>query len=98
MYLFGRKKKMNPNYVNLNCLVLGEPSKNRISVKISQYENVGELKRLIKALFAIFGASDLRLWLTNTPIGDDDNVIPSFTPFASGEIFSNNLVKFVWKK
>jgi len=98
MHLF-RRKKMNPNYVNLNCLILGEPFKNRITVKIGQYESVGELKRLIKAektLFSIFGASDLRLWLTDIPIGNDDD-IPEWELLDRKEIFSNNPVKFVWR-
>ena len=99
MHLF-RRKKMKSNYVNLNCLVLGDPLKNRITVKIGQYESVGELKRLIKAEkmhFSIFGANNLRLWLTNIPIGED-NVILEWELPDHEEIFSNNPVRSVWRE
>ncbi|RIA79127.1 hypothetical protein C1645_746111 [Glomus cerebriforme] len=91
---------MKSNYVNLNCLVIGDPFKNRITVKIGQYESVGELKRLIKAekmYFSIFGASDLRLWLTDLPIGED-NVITEWELPDHEEIFSNNPVRDIWKE
>ncbi|CAI2197554.1 17464_t:CDS:2, partial [Funneliformis geosporum] len=74
--------------------------KNRITVKIGQYESVGELKRLIKAEkmhFSIFGASDLRLWLTDLPIGEG-NDIPEWDLLDHDEIFSNNQVRFVWQE
>ncbi|PKK61245.1 hypothetical protein RhiirC2_856375 [Rhizophagus irregularis] len=55
--------------VDINCLVLGKPFRNIISIKINENETIGELKRRIKAekdYFDTIGASDLRLWRTNT--------------------------------
>ncbi|GBC31975.2 uncharacterized protein OCT59_012870 [Rhizophagus irregularis] len=61
--------------VNINCLVLGKPFRNIISIKIKENETIGELKRRIKAekdYFDTIGASDLRLWRTNTHIWKED--------------------------
>ncbi|PKY58152.1 hypothetical protein RhiirA4_511745 [Rhizophagus irregularis] len=86
--------------VNINCLVLGMPFRNIISIKIKENETIGELKRRIKAendYFETAGASDLRLWRTNTRIGSS-NAIPSFDLSDSNEILSYFQIKDIWKE
>ncbi|RGB25640.1 hypothetical protein C1646_771445 [Rhizophagus diaphanus] len=86
--------------VSINCLVLGMPFRNIISIKIKENEMIGELKRRVKAekdYFKTAGASDLRLWHTNTRIGDS-NAIPSFDLFDSNEILSYFQIKDIWKE
>ncbi|GBC39183.2 hypothetical protein GLOIN_2v1654661 [Rhizophagus irregularis DAOM 181602=DAOM 197198] len=66
------KKKMRS--VNINCLVLGKPFRNIISIKIKENETIGELKRRIKAekitsklneILSYFGIKDI--WKENPP-------------------------------
>ncbi|GBC51867.2 hypothetical protein RIR_jg36745.t1 [Rhizophagus irregularis DAOM 181602=DAOM 197198] len=86
--------------VNINCLVLGKPFRNIISIKIKENETIGELKRRIKAekdYFDTIGASDLRLWRTNTRIGSN-NAIPCFDLSDSNEILSYFEIKDIWKE
>ncbi|UZO00501.1 uncharacterized protein OCT59_011630 [Rhizophagus irregularis] len=60
--------------VNINCLVLGKPFRNIISIKIKENETIGELKRRIKAekitsklneILSYFGIKDI--WKENPP-------------------------------
>ncbi|CAB5387844.1 unnamed protein product [Rhizophagus irregularis] len=63
-------------------------------------ETIGELKRRIKAekdYFDTIGASDLRLWRTNTRIGSN-NAIPCFDLSDSNEILSYFEIKDIWKE
>ncbi|PKY49054.1 hypothetical protein RhiirA4_422649 [Rhizophagus irregularis] len=45
--------------VDINCLVLGKPFRNIISIKIKENETIGELKRRIKAEKDYFGSCPL---------------------------------------
>ncbi|POG64655.1 hypothetical protein GLOIN_2v1672739 [Rhizophagus irregularis DAOM 181602=DAOM 197198] len=90
--------------VNINCLVLGKPFRNIISIKIKENETIGELKRRIKAekdYFDTIGASDLRLWRTNTHIWKEDppksnlHVVIKIEERNVGELKS--MIKKRWK-
>ncbi|RGB23905.1 hypothetical protein C1646_773835 [Rhizophagus diaphanus] len=86
--------------VDINCLVLGKPFRNIISIKINENEMIGELKRRVKAekdYFDTIGASGLRLWCTNTRIGSN-NAIPCFDLSDSNEILSYFEIKDIWKE
>lgn len=65
-----RRRKMNT--IVLNCLVERELPKNVFPVRIRKNETIGDLKIAIKAekaVFDIYGASDLRLWEANVQLG-----------------------------
>ncbi|GET53827.1 hypothetical protein RhiirA5_454535 [Rhizophagus irregularis] len=54
---FCQHRKMRS--VDINCLVLGKPFRNIISIKIKENETIGELKRRIKAEKDYFGSCPL---------------------------------------
>ncbi|KAF9994418.1 hypothetical protein BGZ80_007813, partial [Entomortierella chlamydospora] len=66
--------------LRLFCLVDGEPTSNAFPLSISSTDDVGTLKKLIKAektpKFDDIAADELTTWRVSIPVTEDDEDVP----------------------